>query len=298
MKIISLAVIFILFTGILQSQTKDELLETIEKLKSDINILKQDNIDLQKQLKSFSSSIDKQVKDLRVNLTELETIQVKKTDELSELQRENSKKILKTDSLSSQKISALDKSLTSSTNFWVMGIAFAIIISLFIYYLLRKKVYSQKSLLDQQIIKTRKELEVEGIKIDNKLIEILNSQLKIIDSSKSQNSDEKDHSLALKVADEIVRIEKNLSNMDPTLKGHKQLDAAVKRIKDNFEASGYEIVDMLNKPFDEGINANVNFRVDDNLVHGEQIISRIIKPQVNYKGRMIQTSQIEVSQGE
>jgi len=109
---------------------------------------------------------------------------------------------------------------------------------------------------------------------------------------------EPDHSLPLKVADEIIRIQKNLSNMDPEIKGLKQLTASVQRIKDNFEANGYELVEMLGKRYDLGMKVSANFRPDQNLKPGEEIITRIIKPQVNFKGIMIQSAQIEVSVAE
>ncbi|MFP3570919.1 hypothetical protein SB772_43515, partial [Paraburkholderia sp. SIMBA_030] len=48
-----------------------------------------------------------------------------------------------------------------------------------------------------------------------------------------------DHSLALKLADEIVRIHKNPQQMDANTKGLKQLSASVKRIQDNFASNGY-----------------------------------------------------------
>ena len=102
---------------------------------------------------------------------------------------------------------------------------------------------------------------------------------------------------ATKVADEIIRIQKNLTRMDEKTKGLKQLAASVKRIQDNFAANGYEIVEMLGKEYNEGMKVSANFIPDDNLEAGQQIITRIIKPQVNYKGVMIQSAQIEVSQG-
>ena len=45
------------------------------------------------------------------------------------------------------------------------------------------------------------------------------------------------------------------------------------------------------------MHVTANFIPDDNLKVGERIITRIIKPQVNYKEVMIQKAQIEVSQG-
>ena len=41
-----------------------------------------------------------------------------------------------------------------------------------------------------------------------------------------------------------------------------------------------------------------SFVTDENLKKGDQIITRIIKPQVNFNGKMVQSAQIEVSIGE
>ena len=107
-------------------------------------------------------------------------------------------------------------------------------------------------------------------------------------------STETDHSLALKVADEIVLL--NLSRMDASVKGYKQLAKAVERIKNNFQANGYEIIDMLGKPYNEGMKVVANFVPDETLKEGEQIITGVTKPQINYNGKMIQSAQITVSQ--
>ncbi|MDQ7021502.1 MAG: hypothetical protein Q9M91_06800 [Candidatus Dojkabacteria bacterium] len=72
----------------------------------------------------------------------------------------------------------------------------------------------------------------------------------------------------------------------------------MKRIQDNFSSNGYDIVEMLNQPFDEGINASVNFITEEGLDENMRVITRIIKPQVNYQGVMIQSAQIEVSTGD
>ena len=67
-------------------------------------------------------------------------------------------------------------------------------------------------------------------------------------------------------------------------------------MKDNLQAYGYELVDMLGKPYNEGMKVTPSFVEDDNLEKGQQIISGIIKPQINYNGKMIQAAQITVSQ--
>lgn len=136
-------------------------------------------------------------------------------------------------------------------------------------------------------------LQEEGVKLDAKLLEILERQTATLPSVAEG---EEDHSLALKVADEVVRIEMNLARMDPAIKGHKQLLKAVERIRNNFLANGYEMVEMLGKPYTEGMKVTANFVPDDTIPAGTQQITGIIKPQVNYQGRMIQAAQITVSQ--
>ena len=137
------------------------------------------------------------------------------------------------------------------------------------------------------------------MKLDNQLVDILNNQLnaKPVQQQPSQSQPAApDHSLVRKVADEIVRIELNLSRMDPSIKGYKQLSKGIERIKDNFKAKGYEITDMLGKPYVEGMKAVVSFVTDDTLPEGSQIITGIIKPQIIYNGTMIQSAEITVSQ--
>lgn len=165
-----------------------------------------------------------------------------------------------------------------------------LLVSLVLYFVMKKR---NMSAFDK-IKAAQASLEEESLKLDEKLVEILDKQLAIQKADPTQS--EPDHSLALKVADEIVRIETNLSRMDSSVKGYKQLSASVRRIKDNFLANGYEMVDMLGKPYNDGMKVIANFVPDETLKEGEQIITGIIKPQINYNGVMIQAAQITVSQ--
>lgn len=168
-------------------------------------------------------------------------------------------------------------------------------------YRLAKRIKSGDTSIDE-VRKAQEALEVaqkkmqeESIKLDNQMLAIVQKQLESKPTT-SVGTAAPDHSLALKVADEIVRIELNMSRMDSSIKGYKQLSKAVERIKDNFNANGYEIVDMLGKPYNEGMKVTANFVADEDLEEGKQIITGITKPQINYNGQMIQTAQITVSQ--
>lgn len=168
-------------------------------------------------------------------------------------------------------------------------------------YLKRRKDFasiSEVKIAQEALRDAQSKIQEESIKLDNQLLTLVQKQLEVVDTAKTGAAREPDHSLALKVADEIVRIELNLSRMDSSVKGYKQLSKAVERIKNNFMANGYEIVDMLGKNYTSGIKAAVTFVTDESLDDGVQIITKIIKPQINYHQQMIQAAEIEVSQSE
>ena len=208
-------------------------------------------------------------------------------------------KIQQTENSTKESITQIDQNVNQNRMFWLGGLLATIGLGGLIYWLLGRKIKTSQTDVESQIKKTQKHLEEEAIKLDNKLVEVLESQLKLKQEEKAQTSTtDIDHSLALKVADEIIRIQKNVSQMDSNIKGLKQLTASVKRIQDNFASNGYELVEMLGKEYNEGMKAVPNFIPNEDLEKGQQIITRIIKPQVNYKGEMIQSAQIEVSVGE
>lgn len=163
-------------------------------------------------------------------------------------------------------------------------------------YVKRRKDYTSMSEVRkaQEALRiAQSKMQEDSVKLDNQMLALMEKQM---NATSTIVSTEADHSLALKVADEIVRIELNLSRMDASVKGYKQLAKAVERIKNNFQANGYEIIDMLGKPYNEGMKVVANFVPDETLKEGEQIITGVTKPQINYNGKMIQSAQITVSQ--
>lgn len=180
-------------------------------------------------------------------------------------------------------------------------IVLVVIIALVIWWLIGR-IRSGNSSLDEirkaqdALQNAQVKMQEESIKLDNKLLEVAEQQMKTVSLTANNNAASIDHSLALKVADEIVRIELNLSRMDPSIKGYKQLAKAVQRIKDNFQANGYEIVDMLGKPYNEGMRVRADFVIDESLPLGIQKITSITRPQINYNGEMVQKAQVIVSQ--
>ena len=197
---------------------------------------------------------------------------------------------------------SLYQSISSNKTLAIVGIIALIILLGVAFFVLKNKISSKDTAIDKirsaqdSLAAAQKSMQEESVKLDNKLVELLEKQMTAQPAVAESKSTEPDHSLALKVADEIIRIETNLSKMDPSVKGYKQLSKAVERIRANFMANGYEIVDMLNKPYNEGMKVTANFVSDESLADGEQKITGITKPQINYNGKMIQSAQITVSQ--
>jgi hypothetical protein len=98
------------------------------------------------------------------------------------------------------------------------------------------------------------------------------------------------------IADRMTFMQMTLYRMDKTVRGYKQLSKALSQMKDNLAAHGYELVDYLGKPYNDGMKATVSFVEDESLEPGTQVITGVVRPQINHGGVMIQSAQLIVSQ--
>jgi plasmid maintenance system killer protein len=210
-------------------------------------------------------------------------------------------KIQDTEKKADSRIAALDSNVEKNRLYWIIATLATLLLGGLIYWLLGKRISSSKTDVETQIRNTKASLEEESVKLDSKLVEVLTKQLDVIKADQANNSlasGSNEHSLVLKVADRLTAMETNHYRMDPKTKGLKQLVRAVKSIKENYLSSGYEIVEMIGQEYKEGVNATVNFIQTEDIEKGKKVITKIIKPEVNFNGKMIQAAQIEVSVGE
>jgi hypothetical protein len=309
MKKILLISLFLGATNLFAQQQQDStLVQSVKSLQTKVN-------EQQNDIQKLYSELNKEYRTYRIVKEDLNQKIIDKQEEVidslnSLIEKSNQKlalinqqldsKIQATGQKADTQIAQLDSSVEKNRLYWIIATLATLLLGGLVYWLLGKRIKSSKTDVETQIRNTKASLEEESVKLDNKLVEVLETQLKLQqETSKVQpiTANEKaDHSLALKVADEIIRIQKNLSRMDDNTKGLKQLNSSVQRIQDNFAANGYELVEMLGKDYSEGMKATVNFVQDEDYEAGKRIITRIIKPQVNYKGTMIQTAQIEVTE--
>lgn len=262
---------------------------------------------LQKQLKGQENTLYLQqqaLKKLQAEHTKVSSelkSRIEKQDEaLLTLQTELSGKIEHNQQQAEKGFTALYENLSTRTLYWCLGALLLLLLGGGIYYWLNKRIHNNQTDIQAQLHKTKLSLEEETVKLDNKLVELLESQLKIKEATPTslvENTAIPDHSLALKVADEIVRMQKNIAKMSDDVRGLKPLLKGIERIQNNFLANGYEMINLLNKDYDERMNIDViNFITDKNLPEGRKVICAVIKPQVNYNGVLIQRAQVDVSQ--
>ena len=198
-------------------------------------------------------------------------------------------------------VNATNTAILQRTVYGAITCLFLIILIIGIVYLIMKKIKDSSSSLGE-VKKTQEALQTaqqkileESVKLDSKLLELAERQINSA-STIVPKGHEPDHSLVVKLADEIARIETNLSKMDKSVKGYKQLVQAKDRMINNVRANGYEIVSLMGQDYNDGMQFEARFVPDETLEEGKRIITGMIKMQVNYNGKMIQPAQIVVNQ--
>ncbi len=301
MKMKRITLFFILLASInafaqTETLTKDDLVKELQPLKTNIQLLQNEN----GKLKADINFLKNQLLIANKNIDSLQNQTQVNSSAISQTANELGIKISTTETNTNQKITEVDKSLSKNSLYGIIGVLSAILLSGLLYWLLSKRQKTDKTEVVEQLQKTKSSIEESLVKEFGKQTELIESQLQLIAQQKTENptNAEPDHSLALKLASEINLIERNINLMDSKTKGLKQLQASVGKLKDNLSANGYEMPELLGKQFHQGMKVIVTSSIpDENLEKGSEIISKILIPQVNYNDKMIQTAQIEVSVG-
>jgi len=245
--------------------------------------------------------LDGEVNELKISITE-------KAREIEELQGLLKINKINTDSNikdirqdTTKRFQNINRTISQQTIYWFIAAAFLAMLSAIVYLIMKNKIVASTDTLDNQIIKTRETFAEESIKLDSKLVELLETQFNVINqqsgAAESGNT-EQDHTFPLKVGLEIHRMRKRISNMPEDTKGINALKNSLKRLKEQFNDNGYEMINLLGKPYLEGMTVDPRFIPSDELNPGEHIITKVIKPQINFNGVLIQISEVEVSTGD
>lgn len=249
-KYLFLIVTSLLFLSAMQvSFAQTQITPEIKDFQDRLNKIETTN----NHLRTVLQQIENNNKIVKNELNSIKQLEERNMANITSIRNELNDKISDNKATVETKIMNVEETVSRNKLYWIIAVLAIALLSILLYGLIRRQLAKKSSDLFDNIQQTKKALEEEGIKLDNKLIELLGTQMQLIKSEQiSSNIKTEDHALALKVADEVVRIQNNLVFMNFETKGLKQLVAAVKRIQDNLEANGYELVDMRNKPYDEG----------------------------------------------
>jgi chromosome segregation ATPase len=244
------------------------------------------------------SRANKQIESLQIEIDSAKSMITAVFGNINSLKDSLNVKINKTDA--NTKIADISDDVDRKSLFGIIGgvILLLLLVGLFLYLLSKRKTDSKKliTLLEEQ----KSAIETKLVKEYSQQAEVLRNLMKTIREVPVSAADggKPDHSLALKLADQLTALERSIGLIDEKTKGLQRIKNSLTNLRDNLYANGYELPELLGKQFNQGMNVVVvNTISDENLKSGEEIITRIIKPQVNYQDKMIQAAQIEVSIG-
>ena len=297
MKKTALLILIVLMTAFVSVANKTDSLsicyKNIQIANEKIQSLQEKNASLEKELISTNETLANQ-------LTLIDSLN-------SELNKTNQGLSALADSLNiniantQQQIQTNSESVNltiakkSQTGLWIfIAIAIVIVFIAIIFGLLLAKRKNEVASLSAKADKLNEEI-VNRLASEMNDMQTISKQIAALSSVSGGDSDS-EQKLIKTLADRITFMEMTLYKMDSSVRGHKQLSKSIKQMKDNLLANGYELVDMLGKDYNDGMKVTANFIEDEELPVGKQIITGIIKPQINYKGKMIQSAQITVSQ--
>ena len=275
-KTILIIGVIAIFSTVSVAQTKNDSIQQLQRqivnlenlnsrLSTRVNAANSNIKKLEGRLSSTVDSVDVLKKELALTNNNLKAVANKLELQMQQLSDKSNSDFL-----------VLSKRVSNNNLYWILAIVAIVLFPTILFGWLRSRLTVVKTELSDQIKNTSEAIREDILKLDNQVFWSLDFQ-KNLRKTEQNESEDIDHSLALKVADEIIRIQRNLSSMDPEIKGLKQLEFAVDRIQDNFKENGYEMVELLNKPYDQGMKVSAKFKSDNTLKQGEQIITRIIK---------------------
>ena len=299
---------FILMGFAVSTVSAENKSKDIESLKTEVSSLMNRQKHLESEvgtLSSKTSDAEKKISDLSSQNKELQSVVDSLqgvSNALAAALRTNKKELSESIGRTNELALSTESVLSSRTLWGSCGLAILLLsIIATIFAFLKKIKLGTTSIVDvrraqEALQAAQTKMQEESVKLDNQLLAIVQKQLDASVPSANKTTGEPDHSLVVKLADEIARIETNLSKMDKSVRGYKQLIQAKDRMINNVRANGYEIISLLGQEYNDGMQFPARFVPDESLPEGKRIITGMIKMQVNYNGKMIQPAEIVVSQ--
>lgn len=302
MKRISFLLGFMLIASVCFAQSTDSLrLATLEQKVVELEATIANQGAKQGQAATAIGNLQKEVKQIKTTIktvgdkAEANTLTIAETTSTldAKIDTTDRKVDSKADELAGR-TDTVEKAVKDKSLLGIIALSAAFVISVALCIILHLK--GKKSL--ESLRKSAEKLNEEIVsKASVEIAEMQKIATSIGSLSATGASSDSEQQLIKTLADRITFMEMTLYKMDSSIKGHKTLVNAISQMKNNMQANGYFIVSMLGTEYIEGTSyASVSFVDNDEIPEGKRIITKVIKPQIDYKGVMIQAAQIEVSQ--
>lgn len=293
--------------NIITSKASDiEEIRAVEKAASDLSTRLGE---LESKLGLLSARLEKNLEDQAKKVRELEDTILDKVSGLSETieftDQDMVEKVTSAESrISELKEYMLERELLAAGAF--MGLGLVVLLITLLNGACRRKASRTERDLEQKHSKLLRMIEEQGTVLDTRLIEILEKQVPLLSGADTppghpetqDRGSADDHTLAIVLGEEIYRLMKRRGKQSGELPVSEELKTSLRRLWTAFRKKGYELVDLQDKKYSEDMEARAEFFLTHELLPGEQVVSRVIRPLIRHNNVTIQEAEIEVMVGE
>ncbi|MAT40559.1 MAG: hypothetical protein CL946_13260 [Ectothiorhodospiraceae bacterium] len=191
---------------------------------------------------------------------------------------------------------------------WFVAVLVLLAVALTYVLIVTRRAKAQVSELELRLNSFRNAVQSDAISRESSLLEMQKKHWSTFaatpqangapatgDAAGSLPRDDHDHTLPIRVADEIHRMRKRIEYMPDEAKGIKALRNSLKRLEEELNMEGYEVVDLIGAKYVDGLNVEARFVPREDETTEDETITDVIRPQVNYNGVMVQQAKVEVS---
>ena len=284
----SFAILLFSSIGAFAQITKEDLDKEIKPLIQKVNSLQSEN----SKLKSEIGKLNSKVLNVNKSIDSLGSQTLENSNAISQTANELGVKIKETGDKNEGKITEVSESLSTNSLYGIIGVLCAVLISGVLYWLLSKRQQTDKNQLSSIINITKTELTQESGKLDVQHLDVIEKQLKVADKL-NENEPTIDHTFHKNSANELQRIANYANSLAPESQEAIALQGSLGRLRNYFNSSDYEITDFTGKAYDERIPMKIKDTFfEETLTKGSEVISRTIKPQIKFKGEVIQEAEV------
>lgn len=275
-----------------QKPSNRRAVDELKRITGQLNSIKDSNKELQRSVLSQKDQIEELNKKLSEVQSELENVSTTSNSSIATLSSENGEV--------SGRVGEIENTISRSNLLFVL-LWLALAISGIAGFLFFFRKIAKMAVRETQDVDTMTHVDLNSLSEANardiEFLDVLKrtySLLRERTTSDSSVTETLDHKLPVKVGDEIHRMRKRIENMPQEVKGLGALKNSLSRLEEEINEAGYVMVDLMGKDYNDGMMCEARFIEDPTVPPGRELITDVLKPQINHNGQVIQVARIEV----